>query len=69
MAIVERAGCPNQCTVVGTMATNADIAKQHQMKPPCGKSGHMLLLKDPTQETFSGLIQTASNVLVQTAAV
>jgi uroporphyrin-III C-methyltransferase len=65
VAIVERAGCPNQRTVVGTMTTIADIAKQHQVKPPStiivGEVVNVLL-KDPTQEAISGLIQTASNV-------
>jgi siroheme synthase len=34
VAIVERAGCPNQRTVVGDMTTIADLAKRYQVQPP-----------------------------------
>jgi len=34
VAIVESAGCPTQRTVVGNMETIADIAKEHNIRPP-----------------------------------
>jgi uroporphyrin-III C-methyltransferase len=34
VAIVERAGCPDQRTVVGNMETIADLAEKHDVKPP-----------------------------------
>lgn len=34
VAIVEKAGCPDQRTVAGNMLTIADIAEQHAIKPP-----------------------------------
>lgn len=34
VAIVERAGCPNQRTVVGDMETIADLAQKHNIQPP-----------------------------------
>jgi len=34
VAIVEKAGCPGQRTVVGDMTNIADLAEQYQVKPP-----------------------------------
>lgn len=34
VAVVERAGCPDQRTIVGNMMTIADLVEQHQIKPP-----------------------------------
>lgn len=34
VAIVEKAGCPDQRTVVGDMTTIADLAKRYNVKPP-----------------------------------
>jgi siroheme synthase len=62
IAIVEKAGCPDQRTVVGNMLTIADIAEQHKVKPPStivvGDVVSVLLDKDETTgETMTGLIQ------------
>ena len=35
VAIVERAGCPQQRTLVGDMTDIADLAETHTLKPPC----------------------------------
>ena len=34
VGIVERAGCPDQRTVVGNMETIADLAEEYNVKPP-----------------------------------
>ena len=34
VGIVERAGCPDQRTVVGTMENIADLAEEYGVKPP-----------------------------------
>jgi len=34
VGIVERAGCPDQRTVVGTMETIADLAEEYDVRPP-----------------------------------
>jgi len=34
VAVVEKAGCPEQRTLVGTLHTIADLAEEHQIKPP-----------------------------------
>ncbi|KAL7562402.1 hypothetical protein ACA910_020548 [Epithemia clementina (nom. ined.)] len=34
VAIVERAGCPNQRTVIGDISNIASLAEQHNVKPP-----------------------------------
>ena len=62
VAIVERAGCPNQRTVVGTMETIADLAAKHNVKPPStivvGEVVNVLLESDEsTGDSISGLIQ------------
>ena len=67
VAIVERAGCPNQRTVVGDMTSIADMAKKYNVKPPStivvGKVVNVLLDTDrATGETVTGLIQNATAV-------
>lgn len=65
VAIVERAGCPDQRTVVGDMTTIAEIAKKHNVRPPStiivGEVVNVLLAEDEvTGETVTGLIQNAT---------
>lgn len=62
VAIVEKAGCPDQRTVTGTMKTIADIAETHHIKPPStiivGNVVNVLLESDEeTGEFVTGLIQ------------
>uniref|UniRef100_A0A7S1CYT5 uroporphyrinogen-III C-methyltransferase n=1 Tax=Cyclophora tenuis TaxID=216820 RepID=A0A7S1CYT5_CYCTE len=62
VGIVERAGCPNQRTVVGNLETIADIAERFQIKPPStivvGDVVNVLLEQDEkTTEYVTGLIQ------------
>lgn len=64
VAIIEKAGCPDQRTVVGDMTSIADIAELHKVKPPStivvGEVVHALL--DDSQidgRRVSGLIQNA----------
>jgi uroporphyrin-III C-methyltransferase len=69
VAIVEKAGCPDQRTVVGNMMTIADIAKEHQIKPPStiivGKVVNVLLEEDATTgEHATGLIQNFTESLI-----
>lgn len=63
VAIVEKAGCPDQRTVVGNMMTIADLAKQHDVKPPStivvGDVVNVLLEEDATGKLVTGLIQDA----------
>ena len=67
VGIVERAGCPDQRTVVGDMTTIAAIAKENNIKPPSvivvGEVVNVLLEQDDrTGETVTGLIQNATAV-------
>lgn len=62
VAIVERAGCPDQRTVVGNLETIADMAEQYTVKPPStivvGGVVNVLLEKDDDSvETVTGLVQ------------
>jgi uroporphyrin-III C-methyltransferase len=62
VAIVEKAGCPDQRTVVGDMMTIADLAEKHNVKPPStivvGNAVNVLLDQDEaTGEHVTGLIQ------------
>jgi|Transcript_35139 uroporphyrin-III C-methyltransferase len=68
VAIVEKAGCPEQRTVVGNMMTIADIAEEHKIKPPSvivvGEVVNALHLEDEKSGMqVSGLLQnyTASS--------
>jgi siroheme synthase len=65
VAIVEKAGCPDQRCVVGNMLTIADLAVQHNVKPPStivvGDVVNVLLdTDDATGEHVTGLIQNYS---------
>ena len=62
VAIVEKAGCPDQRTVTGNMLTIGDIAEKHKVKPPSvivvGEVVNVLLDKDEeTGAAVTGLIQ------------
>ena len=62
VGIIERAGCPNQRTVVGDLTTIADIAEKNNIKPPSvivvGDVVEVLLEDDEeTGATVTGLIQ------------
>jgi siroheme synthase len=64
VAIVEKAGCPDQRTVVGNMMTIADLAAKYNVKPPStiivGEVVNVLLDSDDesaTGEHVTGLIQ------------
>ena len=50
VGIVERAGCPEQRTVVGTMKNIADLAERYKVKPPStivvGEVVNVLLTED-----------------------
>lgn len=65
VGIIEKAGCPDQRTVVGTMETIGDIAEQHNVQPPStivvGNVVNALLEQDSaTGEHVTGLIQNAT---------
>lgn len=62
VAIVEKAGCTDQRTIVGNMMTIPELAEQHKVKPPStivvGNVVNVLLEDDySTGETVTGLIQ------------
>ena len=63
VGIVEKAGCPSQRTVVGTMETIADIAEKHNVQAPStivvGKVVNVLLDKDEEGVALQDLIQSA----------
>lgn len=50
VGIVERAGCPDQRTIVGNMETIADLAERYDVKPPStivvGEVVNVLLTED-----------------------
>ncbi|GKY99321.1 hypothetical protein MPSEU_000887200 [Mayamaea pseudoterrestris] len=69
VAIVERAGCPDQRTVVGTMQTIADLAAKYKIRPPStivvGEVVNVLQQQDEaTGEAVSGLIQNMTQCAV-----
>jgi len=69
VAVVEKAGCPDQRTVVGDMTTIADLAEQHNVKPPStivvGDVVNVLLDQDrETGSYVTGLIQNCTAGLV-----
>lgn len=61
VGIVERAGCPDQRTVIGNMETIADIAEKNNIKPPStivvGNVVNVLLETDEAGEKPVGLVQ------------
>jgi siroheme synthase len=68
VAIIEKAGCPDQRTVVGDMTTIADLAEKHNIKPPStivvGDVVNVLLEQDEvTGEFATGLIQNMTSSL------
>lgn len=68
VGIIERAGCPNQRTVVGNMQTIADIAEKYNIQAPStivvGKVVDVLLEKDDDGMAVQGLIQNASDKVI-----
>ena len=69
VGIVERAGCPDQRTVVGTMESIADLAEKYDVKPPStivvGEVVNVLLTEedfgrevDSAQKQHQGLVQS-----------
>jgi siroheme synthase len=65
VGIVERAGCPDQRTVVGTVDTIADVAEEHDVRPPStivvGEVVRALLTNakegdDEVEDEFAGLV-------------
>jgi uroporphyrin-III C-methyltransferase len=68
VAVVEKAGCPEQRTIVGNMETIADLARQHQIQPPStivvGDVVNVLIEETDQGEHVTGLIQnfTATSV-------
>jgi siroheme synthase len=66
---VERAGCPDQRTVVGNMETIADLSMKYNVKPPStiivGDVVNVLLDQDDESgETVTGLIQNLTAAAV-----
>jgi uroporphyrin-III C-methyltransferase len=61
VAVVEKAGCPEQRTIVGNMETIADLARQHQIQPPStivvGDVVNVLIEETDQGEHVTGLIQ------------
>lgn len=64
VGIVERAGCPEQRTVVGTMESIADLAERYEVKPPStivvGEVVNVLL----TEEDFVEVVEEAGRSVV-----
>lgn len=64
VGIVERAGCPGQRTVVGTLETIGDVAEECQVKPPStivvGEVVRVLLEEDESGEAVAGLVKEAT---------
>ena len=64
VGIVERAGCPEQRTVVGTMENIADLAERYNVKPPStivvGEVVNVLL----TEEDFVEVVEEAGRSVV-----
>jgi siroheme synthase len=68
VAIVERAGCPDQRTVVGDMTTIAELSERHKIRPPStiivGEVVNVLL--DENEESgvhVTGLIQNYTSIV------
>lgn len=73
VGIIERAGCPNQRTVTGSLLTIADIAEKHNVKPPSvivvGEVVEVLQEKDEVSgEAITGLIQNMTTSATATFA-
>ena len=68
VAIVEKAGCPTQRTVVGNMETIPDLAEKHNVQAPStivvgGVVNVLLETDDVSGEAVTGLIQNATQVV------
>lgn len=67
VGIVERAGCPNQRTVVGNMETIGDIAEKYNVQAPStiivGSVVNVLLENNGEGETAQGLIQNMTDAM------
>jgi siroheme synthase len=68
VAIVERAGCPDQRTIVGNMMTIGDLSILHNVKPPStiivGDVVNVLLEKnEETGDTVTGLVQNFTSIV------
>lgn len=67
VGIIERAGCPDQRTVVGNMKSIGDIAEKYNVQAPStivvGEVVNVLLDKDEAGEATIGLIQNATNAI------
>lgn len=69
VAVVEKAGCPDQRTIVGNMLTMADLAVRHNIQPPStiivGEVVNVLLEEgndgDVSRERTSGLIRNCTS--------
>ena len=66
VAIVERAGCPDQRTLTGTMRTIAELADKHKIRPPSTiVVGDVVNVLQPTDdltgEAVVGLIQNMTH--------
>ena len=65
VAIVEKAGCPTQRTVVGDMQTISGLAKEYKVQPPStivvGDVVHALLEPDENGDRVHGLVQNMIN--------
>jgi len=61
VAVVEKAGCPDQRTVVGDMTTIGDLAVKYNIKPPStivvGEVVNVLLEEEEGEGQVMGLIQ------------
>lgn len=64
VGIIEKAGCPDQRTVVGSIETIADIAKKYEVQAPStivvGGVVHVLLDEGAEGQSARGLIQDLS---------
>lgn len=64
VGIIEKAGCPTQRTIVGSIMNIADIAKKHNVQAPStivvGKVVNVLLDKDEAGLVVQGLVQSAT---------
>jgi siroheme synthase len=67
VGIVERAGCPNQRTVVGNIETIGDIAEKYNIQAPStiivGNVVNVLLENDDQGETARGLVQNMTDAV------
>lgn len=71
VGIVERAGCPEQRTVVGTMENIANLADKYKVKPPStivvGEVVNVLLTEDDFvwEDVVNGVVASGSSEVVE----